>query len=147
MPGRPRSAKAKKLEAGAAHRPAALPVRGEPGAIEQPKNLDELAQKYWSFFVEQLTKRGDLEKIDGPALADCCTCFSRLRQAEDSIAESGVLIKGYRGIVKNPAVQIARQYRAQAQRYIDLFGFAPGPRNRMTLPDPDIDHDPSGLLD
>ncbi|HEU0139606.1 MAG TPA: P27 family phage terminase small subunit [Bryobacteraceae bacterium] len=147
MAGRPKAAKAKNLEGNPGKRPVREPVRGELGIDRMPSHLAGQAAVHWRFFVDHLQKRGDLEKIDGPALADCCICFARMLGAEKAIEELGILVEGARGLVKNPALQIAREYRTKAQRYIELFGFAPGPRNRMTMPDLNEDADPQGLLD
>lgn len=93
-----------------------------------------------------LGRRGDLSELDQAGLADYCLCKVRLEQCEEDIGKRGVLIEGQRGFVKNPALQIARQYRAALQRWVDFFGLAPAPRGRISVPKSEPADDPDGMF-
>lgn len=132
---------AKKAEGNPGKRPLVDPVRGEVGIPDKPAYLNECESGYWDFYARQLDLRGDLDKADGPALADMCVCCARLEEAEGIIREGGLMVKGERGMVKNPAIQLSRNYRQQAQKYFELFGVCPAPRGRMNIPESDEGND------
>lgn len=100
----------------------------------------------WRRLTELLSARGDLSELDQAALADYCLCRVRLEECERLIAEQGVLVRGQRGLVKNPALQIARQYRAALQKWSDLFGLTPASRGKINIPRQEIDDDPDGMF-
>jgi P27 family predicted phage terminase small subunit len=118
-------------------RPLKDPVRGSVGAPSTPSHLQKRARALWKFFVAELEARpGGMDKVDAVALADLCVCCERIDEAEADIAERGILVESRdRGMVKNPALQIARTYRQSAQRYFDMFGFAPSARGRLNVPE------------
>ena len=59
-------------------------------------------------------------------LADYCRIMSRLINQERIIAKEGVMVSGYRGRkVKNPRLQIVREYRLAIQRWAGEFGLTP----------------------
>jgi hypothetical protein len=62
-----------------------------------------------------------------PAFAMLCDAVARQREAAAIVARDGVLIRGYRGdgLVKNPAVQLARDYAATAARLMARFAMTP----------------------
>lgn len=118
-------------------------LAGEPRA---PEALPEEALAEWQRVVRLLRDRGDLSELDQAGLADYCLCRVRLEECERQIAEQGVLIPGQRGLVKNPALQIARQYRAAMQKWADLFGLTPASRSRISVPKAEADDDPDGMF-
>ena len=123
------------------------PLRGQLGKPERPKDLKGSAAAFWDFFAAQLELRGGFELAHGPALADFCTCMARVKDLEAQIEKQGVLIKGQRGMVKHPGIQLSRNYRSQAQKYIEYFGFAPVPQGRVDLKPVEDEDDEDGLLD
>jgi P27 family predicted phage terminase small subunit len=96
--------------------------------------------------VKLLRDRGDLSELDQASLADLCICRMRLEECERQIAEHGVLVPGQRGLVKNPAVQIARQYRVALQKWADQFGCTPAARSRISAPPAETNDDPEGMF-
>lgn len=108
--------------------------------------MPEEALAEWQRVVRLLRDRGDLSELDQAGLADYCLCRVRLEECERQIAEQGVLIQGQRGLVKNPALQIARQYRAAMQKWADLFGLTPASRSRISVPKAEADDDPDGMF-
>jgi len=80
-------------------------------------------------------------------LADYCQCLARLIAVEKKITREGIMRKGQKkNMVKNPLLQISREYRAAVQRWAAEFGLTPAGAMRLgaKLDDgPDSD----GILD
>lgn len=103
--------------------------------LKMPKDLPDSAQKEWRRVVPTLFKLGIVNHLDQMALADYCLCVHRLEQCEQEVTDKGVLIQSRdRGMVKNPALQLAREYRTSIQKWADQFGLTPSSRGRMNLP-------------
>jgi P27 family predicted phage terminase small subunit len=131
MTGKRKSGKRKKLETGLAQeQPTNL-----PGIPAMPTGMPSRAQQEWYRMVELLQKRGDLSELDQAAIADYCLCLARLENLEADITKRGELVRGQRGKVKNPSIQLAREYRASLMKWADALGLTPASRNRMTLPE------------
>lgn len=93
-----------------------------------------------------LSDRGDLSELDQAGLADYCLCRIRLEQCEADITQRGILVGGQRGLVKNPSLQLARQYRSAMAKWVELFGLAPLSRQRISVPPPEVNDDPDGFF-
>lgn len=118
----------------------------KPIAPACPKDLPREAERLWKSLAPKLERLGLLTETDGPAFADMCLCWARLREAERDISERGLLVPGERGLVKNPAAQLAREYRAGLQKWAARFGLTPADRSALDLP-ADEDDDLDRLLD
>lgn len=129
-------------------KPTALKVlEGNPGRRPLPKNepkpqpiapgcpdwLPAAAIRYWNELAPRLEKLGLLTEVDGAAFADYCLCLARLEEAERDIEKRGLLVDGDRGKVKNPAAQLAREYRAAAQKWAARFGLDPASRAGLDI--------------
>lgn len=90
-----------------------------------------VAHTTWALVVEDLYQRGVIAKVDQIALRDLCITIARLDQAEREISAKGALLEGERGLVKNPALTFARQYREQLNRLLPEFGLTPSARTRL----------------
>ena len=114
-----------------------------------PRDLPPAARLEWRRVVPILTTFKILSPVDRRALADYCLCAARLDECEADISARGLLIDGERGKVKNPAAQLARQYRTELRQWCKSFGLTPDSRGRMNLPtEPDdSDDDFARLLD
>ena len=108
------------------HEPRPAPIRPEC-----PGWLPAEAVKEWDSLAPALERLGLLTSIDGDQFAFYCLFTARARQAEKLINDMGLLVKSARGdgqMVKNPAVQIARDYGAAASKMADKFGLNPSSR-------------------
>lgn len=77
-----------------------------------------------------------LTVADTPVLADMALCLARIRQAEDIITRDGVLVDGKRGqgaLVKNPALQVSREYSERLRKWFIRFGVSPIDRKSLDL--------------
>jgi P27 family predicted phage terminase small subunit len=145
MPKTCKSAASKELRGNPGKRPIAEPanLRGIP---QPPAALPEEALPEWRRVVKLLSDRGDLSELDQAGLADYCLCRLRLAECEELIGRDGALVPGQRGLVKNPAIQIARQYRSALAKWAELFGLTPASRSRISTPKPEVDDDPNGMF-
>ena len=141
MAGRSKSNKSKALAGNPGKRPLPEPIRGEVGIPDKPEYLNDRESYYWEFYTKHLAARGDLDKADGPALADMCVCLARLEEAEEIIRTDGLMVQGDRGMVKNGAIQLSRNYRQQAQKWVEMFGVCIAARGRLNIPEADDEND------
>ncbi len=114
-----------------------------PGSPPCPAYLRGEALEEWKRVTFLLDSANVLTQFDRPALADYCTCWVRVCEAEKDISERGLFVEGTRKAkVMNPSLRIAREYRKGLMRYCELFGFAIGPRERMDIKVPQKPADP-----
>jgi len=112
-------------------KPAPEGLHNINGLPEPPAWLEKEALELWFAMVPRLADRIALDVIDDAALADLVLCQYRLNQCEDRIKKLGVIIHGYRGAwIKNPAVSVARSYRAEIQHWFAKFGLTPAARKK-----------------
>lgn len=77
---------------------------------------------------------GLLTQIDGAALASYCASYGRWRQAEEDLADSGLLLKNTSGnLIQNPLVGIANQAQRDMVKILVEFGMTPSSRSRVTV--------------
>jgi len=103
---------------------------------KMPRGLDVDARREWRRITGLLRDRDVLDALDETPLSDYIVCWQRLRECEADIGARGVLIAGERGPVKNPACQLARQYRDHLIAWCKEFGCTPTSRTRMNMPAP-----------
>lgn len=115
----------------------------EPVAAE---GLSKEAEAEWRRITGLLRKRRVLDALDQAALRDYVVCWQRLRECEDMVARDGVLIEGARGLVKNPACQLARNYRDALLAWSKEFGLTVSSRQRLALPEERRPNKFDGLL-
>jgi phage terminase small subunit len=56
-----------------------------------------------------------------------------LQQCEEIIDKTGLLVKGAKGVRKNPASQAAREYRLAVQRWAGEFGLTPAAGTKIEI--------------
>lgn len=101
-----------------------------------PSGSTQEAAAEWERIVGLLRNRGALDGLDQAALRDYLLCWQRVQECERDIEKRGVLIPGYRGSkVKNPSIQIARQYREAMLSWARELGFTIGSRTRLAMPE------------
>lgn len=103
--------------------------------LAMPSWLPETLRAIWEETIPALGDQVVLQRIDTSALADLVQCTHRLRQAEEVVERIGILVKGAKGnAVKNPAVQLAREYRQALFRWYQMFGIQPNQRIAAKTP-------------
>jgi len=102
-----------------------------------PHWLDAEAKACWRALIPQLRDMGVLTQIDGQALSNYCTAWSRWKRAELFLQKNGDVysLKDEQGhpkcVVQWPQVAIARNLVAVLQRYQQEFGLTPSSRTSL----------------
>ena len=108
------------------------------GAPDKPDDLSPVASEEWDRIVPELDRLGILSPLDRTMLVVYCEAVAIHDAAMALVDETGILsrrgdrMKG--APVKNPALQIARDFAHTARQSGAAFGLTPGDRARMTLP-------------
>lgn len=113
-----------------------------------PSWLPDKARQIWEEEAPRLERLGLLTEVDGEEFARYCLLTLRAREAEKIVEEKGMMIDGaVKGTkVKNPAVQIARDYMAAATKMADKFGINPVSRTRIETAGIETEEDPMEAL-
>ena len=102
-----------------------------PGEVIAPDWLSDDARREWDRLAPTLIRMGVLTSIDRDALAVYCEAVAHYEQAVTLVDKSAVLIRGTRGLVKNPAMQVARDQAAIIRAYARELGLTPSARSEM----------------
>ncbi len=113
-----------------------------------PDWLPGEAKQLWNTEAPRLERLGLLCETDGDEFARYCLLSVRAKQAELEIEREGLTVDGaVKGTkVKNPMVQIARDYSAAASKIADKFGLSPVSRSRIEVSGAKDDDDPMEQL-
>lgn len=112
------------------------PRAGEP---EMPRHLDREARREWKRLVPILLGMRVLTEGDGIALANLCSSYSLLIQAQNLMlkaareGKSGLLIKTPNGFpVQSPVLAVINAQMEKVGRLLREFGLTPAARSRIT---------------
>lgn len=94
----------------------------QPDQVVKPPSLLPKAANVWDRLLPLV--RG-IQPEHAEAFADLCNCAYRLERLERRIEREGIIIKGAVGTRKNPALQVAREYRQAFSRMCEQFGLTP----------------------
>ena len=147
MSGRPKSARLKVIEGNAGRRDMPRQPAALDSGPKMPADLSPAAQQEWRRVTPLLRRQGTLSARDLALLTEYCECYAEARAARALVHRHGVIVRGARAKVKNPALQVERDCRMMLLRYADALGLSPASRARMAVPDLGTDDDPEGLLD
>tara|TARA_R110000850_G_scaffold264606_1_gene393780 strand:+ start:21854 stop:22303 length:450 start_codon:yes stop_codon:yes gene_type:complete len=94
--------------------------------------IDDMAVRIWKTQSKILIQRGTFEIEDAPLLVAYCNSFAYMLQAEQEIAEQGLVVPTSDGsIKKSPFVGVRNDCIAQLTRTGSLLGLDPLTRLRM----------------
>jgi P27 family predicted phage terminase small subunit len=101
-----------------------------------PDYLDELAQFYYKFLVTELEISDILSNLDIPLLEQTADSLSKMRQADDIINRSGLLIDqldryGNSQLKEHPAISIKQKYLNQFRALSQQLGLSPASRAQL----------------
>jgi P27 family predicted phage terminase small subunit len=117
----------------------------EMGPIpECPEWLPDRAKEEWDRVAPALHKSGLLTGLDVSALEGYCVTYAKWREAEQQLAEGGLVVLTPNGCAQvNPAQSIANQAQKLLILWVKAFGLSPDSRGRMELPPapPVVDED------
>ncbi len=94
----------------------------EPDKVVKPPSLLKGASEVWDRLIPLAPA---IQPEHAEAFADLCNCAYRLAKLERRIEREGLVVQGAKGTRKNPALQIAREYRQAFQRACEQFGLTP----------------------
>ncbi|MFJ8269473.1 phage terminase small subunit P27 family [Streptomyces sp. NPDC094154] len=141
--------------------PRTAPMAGGPlGTPDPPDWLPETAQEEWQRVVEACAAHPTwLQHGDVAILTAYVATWATWLEAAQDVARRGALVpgrssaddddgEGGRRLVKNPAVQIARDAATQLRALCRELGFSPDARRRVDVGalEDDNDADPGRLL-
>lgn len=127
----PKAHHLKVIEGNPGKRRLAEPAKAAPQRPRCPSYLTPYAKTTWRRLVVVLDDLGILTGADRETMAALCEAVSRFKAATEKIAASDVLVKGDRGPVKNPAIQIQRDATRDIATYSAMFGLSPADRVRL----------------
>lgn len=104
------------------------------GVPEPPPEMGEMALAVWHRTVAELSTMGVLTPADRDSLAAFCEAVVVHQRACALLARSDVLIRGVEGgLVRNPAVSIARDAATLVRVFAGEFGLTPAARSRLVV--------------
>ena len=72
------------------------------GRPSRPRSLNGEALAEWNRIVPELEQMGILAKVDRGILIRYCTLWADWVEVNENIQKTGMLVKGYRGLARNP---------------------------------------------
>lgn len=112
--------------------PAAQPVEPPAWLVAlgvDPEPGTETALDVWNQLAPDLEKTGVLTPWDVEHFAVFCDAVINHRRASEEVHKHGLLVYGAKGnLVRNPAVQVARDYADLMVRFGARFGLSPSDR-------------------
>ena len=104
----------------------------EKGIPDPPDWLTEVARAHWPLVAKQLNDAGILTSIDGQALAMYCEAFATWREAMDTIACEGSIVRSQNGFpIQSPWLAIANRAHDDMRKLLVEFGMTPSARSRV----------------
>lgn len=127
--------------------------RPTPKVPSVPTWMSKEAKAEWKRIVPELDKVGLLTLVDRGALAVYCEAWSTFQAASADVNKNGLTIEVERQrfsrngdllstdtiLVRNPAIQTAKDSTGIIKAFATEFGLTPFSRSRLTAPEPDED--------
>lgn len=125
-------------------RPSRVNTKEPKPAVRQapptaPTHLSVEAQGVWKALAADMHRKGVLTTWDLDTFAVYCEAVVVHRQASADITDRGVLVKGERGSVKNPALQVQREAAATLIRAAVELGLTPSARSSLKMTEEETD--------
>jgi P27 family predicted phage terminase small subunit len=117
-----------------------MPAEPVPGELEvaPPPCLSGRALEEWHRIGPDLEAKGLLTAWDIGPFTIYCESVQAFEDAQRAVSEHGMLVPGRNGLlVKNPAVQLARDAAMLLLASAARFGLTPSDRSSLTLRRPD----------
>ena len=116
-----------------------------PEAPNPPTWLSPEARAEWRRLDKALPS-GLLTSADRQVMSVAAETWARWVKATRQVNKLGILVEGDRGVVKNPACQIARDAEMTLRQCWSALGLTPSDRARIEMPEPDDDGGLESLL-
>jgi P27 family predicted phage terminase small subunit len=140
VPGKRKPAEVRELH-GSRPRPPNPELPDLSNSPDAPEWLPDAAKEEWKRLIEVCRRYdGWLQQVDRAALSAYCMSWATYEQAARDVAERGVLVPGRSSadeaagaLVKNSALQIARDASISMLRWCKELGFTPDSRGRIDI--------------
>ena len=104
---------------------------------ETPEHLDPLAKVYYRFIIKELEISNILSNLDIPLLEQTSDSLSKMRQCDEILNESGLLLKtvdryGNEILKEHPIVNTKQKYLNQFKSLSNQLGLSPSSRSLLT---------------
>lgn len=106
--------------------------------VRMPKSMSLNSQRFWRKYHKILSEAGVLTEGDSVGLEAMAYHYDAMVQAYQDLRERGSLIKGDRGLVKNPSLQILRDSSTALYRWASAFGLTPVSRTKVDASEEDV---------
>ena len=113
-------------------------MRGKDDIIDEvPEHLDDIAQIYYSFLIENLKEsKISLSNLDKPTIEMVADALSKIYQCTLAIKEQGLVIKKYdkngnENLVANPHIKIMHDYQNKFNQMASTLGLTPSSRSSL----------------
>lgn len=107
------------------------PLYDAADEFDAPEWLTGLAEEKWHELAPKLAGTRVLTAVDLHNLEMFCQAYARWREAEDNIADKGVIVETPFGPKKNPACTIVNECARQIATFGALLGLDPSSRSRL----------------
>lgn len=139
---------------GRAPQPAALRLRNgahpskvntrEPKPRALPPNYptkSPTAREVWDYLTEHLSAMGIAAQPDRDALLCYCDAVELYHRCREIMVTEPVIVRGQKGMVRNPAIAVMRDAANTIRQYAQEFGLTPSARARIEVRGADDDAD------
>ena len=146
MPSPPKPAELRVLEGNASKRPIPETMHCRPMDKTPPTILSDEGRQEWQRVMQTVgMAAGVLQEQDRPALTALCLTWEQYIDATNLVQRTGVLIKSQGrqadrpAVVRNPAMQVARDCLTSLLALWGRFGMTPSDRARLGALKPNDD--------
>lgn len=106
--------------------------QGKPKLPKAPAFLSDRAKREWRRIGRQLLGAGIVTDLDAMALAGLVQSYMRWVEAQEGLAQTGLLIRGRDGVPRlNPLLRVSREAQSEYTRLLMEFGLTPSSRSRV----------------
>lgn len=106
--------------------------KAAPATLRCPSHLPEHGKQLWRKIVPQLEAGGGVSELDRPSLEAICLNYAHMREAAETIAREGLLVRGAKGnTVRHPAVMIFQASAGALKSWCSEFGLSVGARSLL----------------
>lgn len=99
-----------------------------------PAFLSARAKREWTRTGRQLLEVGIVTELDRMALAGLIQSYMRWVEAQEGLAQTGLLIRGKDGLPRvNPLLKVSRDSQTEYTRLLLEFGLTPASRSRVSV--------------
>lgn len=102
-----------------------------------PDDIDDYAQEYYQFLINEFSESGFLSNLDVPLLSQTADCLSKMKQADEILAREGIKYDSYDKFgntipKEHPMVKTKLAYLTQYRALCGQLGLSPSARASLS---------------